>query len=393
MSSDDEEQPLSEVSELFLAAIERNDSEAVQQALRNGVYVDAYLWRETPLMHATKRGHEQIVRILLDAGATTQYTDPYDERTAIQYACCNGQLGIVQMLIDHESTLLDVAPVGWTPLMYACDKEETEICRFLVDRGCNIHAKSSAEHGRRGENALMLAVQKHSLDIVRMLLSAGANVDDCDKDGKTVCHYAVENFSADVMIALLMHNADMCHWNSKANDLLIRLMFSRGSSHNNFNVPILRIRDDLGRSPIHVACQCNFSVGVLAVLVEHDPATLHMADFAGNLPLHVWCRCYSDTTEYFSALKYLVEHGGGIGTLAARNGDGALPLHVLCGASTIATASLALPVVQYLIQSFRGSVAMSTNSALYPFMIAANNATLSVVYEIVRANPVLAIPQ
>ena len=156
---------------------------------------------------------------------------------------------------------------------------------------------------------------------------------------------------------------------------------------------LFRIRDDLGRLPIHVACQTNAPVEVLAVLVELDPTTLHMADFSGDLPLHVWCRYYSDTTDYFSALRYLVERGGGIDTLAASNRDGALPLHVLCGASTIATASLALPVVQYLIQSFRGSVAMSTSKGLYPFMIAANNASLSVVYEIVRANPVLAIPR
>ena len=156
---------------------------------------------------------------------------------------------------------------------------------------------------------------------------------------------------------------------------------------------LFRIRDDLGRLPIHVACQTNAPVEVLAVLVELDPATLHMADFSGDLPLHVWCRYYSDTTEYFSALRYLVEIGGGIGTLAARNRDGALPLHVLCGASTLTTASLALPVVQYLIQSFPESVAMSTNTGMYPFMIAAKHAPLSVVYEIVRANPVLAIPR
>ena len=41
-----------------------------------------------------------------------------------------------------------------------------------------------------------------------MLLSAGANVDDCGADGKTVLHYAVEYFSDDVMLELILHNAD-----------------------------------------------------------------------------------------------------------------------------------------------------------------------------------------
>ena len=151
---------------------------------------------------------------------------------------------------------------------------------------------------------------------------------------------------------------------------------------------LFRIWDDRGRLPIHVACQTDAPVEVLTALVELDPATLHMADFAGDLPLHVWCRYYSEWPDYFIALQYLVETGGGIDTLAARNRDGALPLHVLC-----TTASLALPVVQYLLQSFPESVAISTNTGMYPFMIAAKHAPLSVVYEIVRANPVLAIPR
>ena len=166
MSRVDEAQPLAEDSELFLAAIKRNDSAAVQQALTtmNSVY-----WSLSPFTHATNLRRKQIVRILLDAGANAQLTDSEDRTRALQNACSNGQLGIVQMLIDHESTLLDSAPDGWTPLMHACDKEKTKICRFLVDRGCNIHTKITFAYGEHGRNALMLAVQRQSLDIVRML--------------------------------------------------------------------------------------------------------------------------------------------------------------------------------------------------------------------------------
>jgi hypothetical protein len=40
-----------------------------------------------------------------------------------------------------------------------------------------------------------------------------------------------------------------------------------------------------------------------------------------------------------------------------------------------------------------GILNCAPNTGLYPFMIASSNASLSVVYEIVRANPVLAIPR
>ena len=120
--------------------------------------------------------------------------------------------------------------------------------------------------------------------------------------------------------------------------------------------------------------------------MEHDVATLHMTDYTGALPLHDCCHGAVD----YSSVRFLVENGG-VGTLSARNRGGALPLHVLCG-STYPS----LRTVQYLIQSFPTAVAARTNAGQYPFMIAADEtstAALSVVYELVRANPDLIVPR
>jgi hypothetical protein len=76
---------------------------------------------------------------------------------------------------------------------------------------------------------------------------------------------------------------------------------------------------------------------------------------------------------------------GGAGTLAARNHNGALPLHNL-----LASTNPSLRTVQYLIQSFPGAVTVRTKEGHYPFMVAAceaSSASLSVVYELIRANP------
>jgi hypothetical protein len=92
----------------------------------------------------------------------------------------------------------------------------------------------------------------------------------------------------------------------------------------------------------------------------------------------------------YASVLFNVEQGG-VGTLAARNQQGAQPLHVLCGST-----NPPLRAVQYIIQSFPGSVATRTNAGQYPFMIAAcesSAASLSVVYELVRANPNLVVPR
>ena len=151
-------------------------------------------------------------------------------------------------------------------------------------------------------------------------------------------------------------------------------------------IELIRNRDESGMLPIHVACRSKAPVEVLSVLTEMDATTLQLADDSGALPIHsLFCSRYP--TEYAS-VRYLVEHGG-VGTLAARNLEGAMPLHVLCGSQ-----NSSLRTVQYIIQSYSGSVAAQTNAGQYTFMIAAgetSSATLSVVYELVRTSPGLVI--
>ena len=148
---------------------------------------------------------------------------------------------------------------------------------------------------------------------------------------------------------------------------------------------LIRSRDDSGKLPIHIACRNKAPVEVLALIAEQDFATLQMADHTGALPIHEGCGGAVDD----SSVRFVVEHGG-VGTLAARNQEGSMPLHVLC-----ASTNPPLRTVQYLMQSYPTAMAAQTNSGQYPFMIAADEsstASLSVVYEVVRTNPDLVTP-
>jgi ankyrin repeat protein len=81
---------------IFITAIENNDSEAVQQALRDGAnlnFYGCYGGDDTPLLLACEEGHSPIVRILLDAGADTKCTDERG-RTAVHHACEAGHLTV-----------------------------------------------------------------------------------------------------------------------------------------------------------------------------------------------------------------------------------------------------------------------------------------------------------
>ena len=438
-------------------AIVDNDCEAVQQSLLDGANVNAFVHGSNPpLMNACIHNRAAIVRCLLDAGACTQMRSSFGG-TAATIAARRNQLEIVKMLIQHDRVLLNkkASSTGETPLMAASARRcgHMEICRFLVESGCNVNAQDC-----NGKTALVIAVSNRHLDVVRLLLAAGCNVEVGDDENRTAIYWAATGGSIDVLRELFLHSATMClidkhgwtpfalthYWKrDKVPEFLIQSYSDRFLSQqdevgrlavhallrtaeytfaefpaffpplhllqvkiqsgkllwNHFRALLLSvdeelcIRDDSGKLPIHVACQTNAPVEVLAALVNRDSATLHMADHAGALPLHEYC-CGYTTSVCTSALRYLVERGG-VGTLAARNREGAVPLHVLCGASMTATRPPLL-AIQYMIQSFPGSLGMRTNAGMYPFMIAARNASmgaLSVVYEIVRANPTLAIPR
>ena len=153
---------------------------------------------------------------------------------------------------------------------------------------------------------------------------------------------------------------------------------------SSLDAELIHNRDESGKLPIHIACRNKAPVEVLALIAEQDVATLQIADYTGALPLHECCCGAVDD----SSVRFLVEHGG-VGTLAARNQNGALPLHIMCGST-----NPSLRTVQYMIQSFPGSVAVRTKAGQYPVMMAAcesSTASLSVVFAIVRMNPSLVV--
>jgi ankyrin repeat protein len=447
---EDEWEPFSETDrELIEAIVTSNDATTVQHALQNGANVNCHS-REffaTPLMLACRHGYDSIVRILLEAGADARSNNRAGW-SVIHHAISRGHMSIVEMLLNHGNGHLEsLDSDGCTPLLFAIHSEQFEIVHFLLDRGANALATTED-----GSTALMRACQRGAdLRLVRRLLSAGVPVDARDKYLCTALHYAANRGNIEATRVLIVeHNANMfavdqagetpfdyatcadstdgqhalleCYGNKLTqehgrlalhailaaaaysfieeydfhppqNPLQIHaplgeltLQHFRALLHS-LDIESIRNRDATGKVPIHLACHANAPVEILSMLTEMDPTTLQIADHTGALPIHSLCGSGSPTED--ASVQYLVEQGG-VGTLAACNRNGAMPLHVLCGSKYPS-----LRIVQYLIQCFPGSVPTQTNSGEYPFMTAASEtseASLSVVYELVRASPNLIFP-
>ena len=449
---DEEEKDLEELSEVdrnLYESVTRNDTVGARHALRSGANVNCVCNEDydTPLAKACERGYDHIVRILLDAGADPWWRD-LRSLLPIKVACVHGHMSIVEMLLNHDDDLLEIANEdGKTPLLTAIEYRQFFIAHFLLDRGANALVTDE-----NWSTTLMLAFRNGAnLLTVRRLLAAGVAVESRDRRLRTALHFATIRGNTALLRELIVeHNSNMFALDENGEtpfDLVTDSKSAAGRVHAllmesysnkltqehgrlalhavlgaaecsfaeayRFHPPqnpiqihlplgkltlqhfrtllstldpeLIRDRDATGKLPIHIACQNKAPVDVLDLILKQDAATLHITDYTGALPINVCCHGAVD----YSSVLFLVEHGG-VSTLAACNHHGALPLHLLCEST-----NPSLRTVQYLIQSFRGSVAARTNAGHYPFMIAAcesSTASLSVVYELDRTNPDLVVP-
>ena len=367
----------------LLYAVTRFDVAGVQQALRQGANVNCINegLPSTHLMRACVNGYDDIVRILLNAGADARWISAGGS-SAIHAAILGGHLSTVEMLLNHDNGLLEISDSnGVTPLLAAIQYGLSEIFHFLLDRGAS--ALATTEDGL---TALLLACRAGvDLAMVRRLLAVGVPVDARDETQCTALHYAAGSSRIEFLRELIVeHNANMFAVETEGNTPFDSIRMRERSAGEKYacliecycniltqehgrlalhavlaaaeysfieeygfhpplnplqillplgdftlehfrillstlDLELVRTRDDCGKLPIHIACHNRAPVEVLALILEKDAATLHVADDTGALPLLECCRGAVDN----SCVRFLVEHGG-VDTLAARNHEGAL---------------------------------------------------------------------
>ena len=129
----------------------------------------------TPIYWAAKWGRLRIVEYLISKGANIE-TENENCWHLIHLASSSGLLSIVQYLIEKRNVDKDIkAKVGETPLHFACCENRLEIVKYLISKGANIEAKK-----QYGETPLYWACFNGHLPIAEYLLSKGANIDTGD---------------------------------------------------------------------------------------------------------------------------------------------------------------------------------------------------------------------
>lgn len=150
-----------QIEDELLNAIRKSDVAAVKSLLAQGVNVNTtYRYDRTPLSFACDRGNSEIVKLLLDAGATVNTKDSFYGATPLTWASSKGYVEIVGMLLERGATGKDGV------LVEAADEGNMEMARMVL--------KNGSLDGEILSIALAKAVKHQHTEIVELLKSAGA---------------------------------------------------------------------------------------------------------------------------------------------------------------------------------------------------------------------------
>jgi ankyrin repeat protein len=216
-------------------AVERDDLDMADVLIRAGARVGART-REgvTPLQLASINGSAAMLTRLVKAGADPNALLTPAGDTALMMAARTGKTDALRVLVEAGANVnARETWGGTTPLMWAVSEGHAAAATLLLGAGSDANARShyvAAANGRGFEGRtplanradpkaeefasgwltpLMLAAREGNVDLARILVGAGADVDLAAGDGKTALAIAIFNGNYETASFLVDRKADV----------------------------------------------------------------------------------------------------------------------------------------------------------------------------------------
>lgn len=234
----------------------------------------------SPLYLATNRGNADLVRVLLENGA------PANESADIPIgrACTTGSHAAVRILLEHGAEIETIREAGGQePPLHAAVREGNYQCVQIL-----LENHADPNHEAQGVTALQLASENDRIDMVRLLVEHGADVNKRrDENTSTALHEATQLKSGMAIVQYLVDkDADInlrtpsssplfaACLGKNADAAIVRLLLEKGANVN-------ESYSDMW-TPLHGAYE---SVAVTRLLLEAGALVDRVLEANGRSPL------------------------------------------------------------------------------------------------------------
>ncbi|MFK7787364.1 MAG: ankyrin repeat domain-containing protein [Crocinitomicaceae bacterium] len=160
------------------------------------------------LIEAFERSNDPIVKKLIAQGVPPNSIDN-DGNSMLLIAASNGDLSKVQKCVEEYNLYVFKKNVaGENALMKAARKGSVQICSYLLEKGITVDAQNN-----KGETALFYALNDGSRSAFDFLVKNGADLNHKSLDGNTLLLKAAISDSPSSMMHLISLGADLKHEN------------------------------------------------------------------------------------------------------------------------------------------------------------------------------------
>ncbi|MFC0773397.1 ankyrin repeat domain-containing protein [Terrimonas alba] len=146
-------------------------------------------------VEACEKGRASVVEFLLTKGA--------NKIEGVEPAIKSGQKNIIETFLKKGMAPNVLLPEDEKPLHLAAEYGQLDIVKLLVNAGANVNEKS------KGETALKRAIEQKKLDCAKFLLQAGTRINTGDEKEESLLFTAARYFDRDIFQELLNNKANV----------------------------------------------------------------------------------------------------------------------------------------------------------------------------------------